>query len=337
MKKILLTTRLRRTATLISLTTITVVLVAGAATGAYSGKTHSGDILTCFSRSDGAVRIVDHLPCKKGETALRWNSSGPIGKPGQSGKDGRDGTDGQAGAAGERGADGARGTDGAKGPAGPAGPSGAGQAGPAGQDGKDGAAGAPGAQGPTGAGGETGARSDTGPQGPAGTDGNDGQAGADGARGTDGATGPAGAQGPAGPQGPAGSDAGSSMQFGQVINNSDPDCAMVGPVGRTTGAACNFGAIQQVGEYLPSSAVIHGFRVLLDQTVNAPTDIIARSIDPATSASVDAFAVCTVPAGSNTCTQTGERTLTGPNLFAFQFSGDRAWNKARFGYTLVRG
>lgn len=127
------------------------------------------------------------------------------------------------------------------------------------------------------------------------------------------------------------------MQLGQVTNHTDPDCTMISPIGRTTGGACNFGVIQNVGEYLPASAVISGFRVLLDRTVSTPTDIIARTIDPGSNAPVDAFALCTVPAGSNTCAQTGERTLTGPNLFALQFSGSRSWSKARFGYSLVQG
>lgn len=326
MKNVLLTTRMRRAATLISITTVSVIVVAGAATGAYSGKTSSGEILACFQRSNGDLRIVDHLPCKNGETVVRWNSRGAAGADG---KNGRDGADGKAGADGQRGADGARGADGSQGPAGTSGSSSSAQPGAAGSDGKDGSAGSPGAAGPAG---EAGTKGETGPQGTAGADGQPGPAGADGARGSDGAP---GAQGPTGPQGPAGSAAG-AMQFGQSTNHSDPDCAMVGPVGRTAAAACSFSNVQQVGEYLPSNATISGFRILLDRKVNAPVDVIARIIDPTTEASVQAFAVCTVPAGSNTCAQTGERTLTGPNLFAFQMSGDRTWATARFGYTLVQ-
>lgn len=318
-----------RAATLISIAMIVVLLAAGSAAGAYSGKTRSGDILTCFARSTGALRVVDHLPCRNGETALRWNAQGMAGADG---KAGRDGADGRTGADGQRGADGPRGADGAQGPAGTSGTSTSAQPGAAGSDGKDGAAGAPGEQGPAGAPGEQGP---AGPQGPAGTDGQPGPAGANGADGARGNDGAPGAQGPAGPQGPAGSAG--AMQFGQTINSSDPDCAMVGPVGRTTAASCSFGAAQELGEYLPSNAAISGFRVLLDRKVNAPTDVIARMIDPATGSSVQAFAVCTVPAGSDTCAQSGQRTLTGPNLFALQFSGDRTWTTARFGYTLVQG
>lgn len=302
MKNVLRTARAKRTATLISFTTAAVLVAAGAASGAYSGKTSSGEILTCFSRSDGALRIVDHLPCRKGETVLRWNSRGPVGETGAAGQDGADG---------KAGADGAPGAPGAQGPAGSSGTSSAGQAGAAGRDG---------AAGPAGPQGETG------PQGPAGADGQPGPAGA---RGNDGAVGP---QGPAGPAG----SASSSMQFGQATNNTDPDCAMVAPAGRATAAACSFGSIQNVGEYLPSNAVIGGFRVLLDRTVNAQVDIIARTLDPSTAAPVDAFVLCSVPAGSNTCAQAGERTLTGPNLLALQMSGDRSWTKARFGYSLVQ-
>lgn len=88
MKNVLRTARAKRTATLISFTTAAVLVAAGAASGAYSGKTSSGEILTCFARSDGSLRIVDHLPCRKGETVLRWNSRGPIGETGAAGMTG---------------------------------------------------------------------------------------------------------------------------------------------------------------------------------------------------------------------------------------------------------
>jgi hypothetical protein len=300
--------------------TVTILLGAGVATAAYSGTTRSGEVIACFLRSDGALRIVDHFPCKSGEQPLRWNSRGAAGEAGR---------DGEEGPAGHNGTDGKDGLDGKDG-----GPGADGAAGPTGAAGRDGADGTPGTAGPTGAPGPQGEPGSQGPAGSDGTPGAQGPAGADGARGSDGAAGPAGPQGPQGPAGPAGN--GSSMQFGQVTNNSDPDCAMVGPVGRTTGASCNFTAAQTVGEYLPSSVVVSGFRVLLDRTVSTPTDIIARAIDPNSTTSVDAFALCTVPAGSNTCGQTGERTLSGPNLFMLQFSGNRSWTNARFGYSLVQ-
>lgn len=296
--------RTRRASAVAFFATAAVLLASGVATAAYSGKTSSGEILTCFKPSTGAVRIVDHLPCKKGEQALRWNSRGPVGPAGQNGSDGTDGADG-----------------------------GVGPAGPAGRDGKD----ITGAQGDRGEKGDAGAgtKGDRGDAGDVGAQGAPGDPGARGEKGDAGGVGPKGDKGDVGPVGPAGS-ASSAMQFGQATNNTDPDCAMVAPAGRTTAAACSFGSIQNIGEYLPSNAVIGGFRVLLDRTVNAQVDIIARTLDPSSSAPVDAFVLCSVPAGSNTCAQGAERTLTGPNLFALQLSGDRSWAKARFGYSLVQ-
>lgn len=311
-----------RTALIVGLSA-SAVLVAGTAAGAYSGSTRSGEILTCFARSDGALRIVDHLPCKKGETALRWNSRGVAGEVGKSGRDGTNGTNGTDGV------NGADGTDGGPGPAGRDGRDGTGLTGEKGEKGEKGDAGTSGAKGDKGDKGDAGS-------GQKGDKGDVGETGK-GEKGDVGPRGEKGEKGDVGPQGPAGdASVSSSMQFGQTGNSNDPDCAMVGPVGRSSAAACNFGAIQQVGEYLPTSAGLSRFRVLLDKKVSTPVDIIARAIDPATSSSVQAFAVCTVPAGSNTCTQSGERTLNGPNLFAFQFSGDRSWTTARFGYVLVQ-
>lgn len=302
MKNVLRNRRARRAVTLTILIAIAVPVATGAATAAYSGMTKSGEILSCFTRSDGTVRVVDHYPCHKGEEPLRWNSRGVAGADGRTGDPGRDGADGSAGATGS--------------------------AGDAGQNGAAGAIGSDGASGAKGVAGE---------QGPAGADGAPGEqgpAGDDGAPGRDGATGPTGPQGAQGPAGPSGR--GSGMQFGQATNNTDPDCAMIAPVGRGTAAGCNFTSVHAVGEYLPSSLIISGFRVLLDRTVNSPVDVVARAIAPDGSSSVDAFVLCSVPAGSNTCGQTGERTLTGPNLFMLQLGGDRSWTKARFGYSMVQ-
>lgn len=88
MKNVLRTARLKRAAILTSLSTAAVLVAAGAASGAYSGITSSGEILTCFKPSTGAVRVVDHLPCKKGEQPLRWNSRGRAGQQGAAGQAG---------------------------------------------------------------------------------------------------------------------------------------------------------------------------------------------------------------------------------------------------------
>jgi hypothetical protein len=125
----------------------------------------SGVISACYSRSGGALRVIDSTVtnCKSGETSLDWNRQGLQGAPGP------------VGPAGPAGPAGAKGDTGATGPAGPAGP-----VGPQGDPGAKGDPGTPGPQGPQGA---------TGPSGPAGPQG---------------ATGPSGPSGPAGPQGATG-------------------------------------------------------------------------------------------------------------------------------------
>jgi hypothetical protein len=115
------------------------VVAAGAGAAAYSGVTAAGTVLSCWSRSTGAVRIVDHFPCRAGEQSLSWSQRGPAGAPGQSGPAGPAGPTGQpgpAGATGPAGPSGGPGPQGAAGQAGPQGPPGpAGPAGPAGAPG----------------------------------------------------------------------------------------------------------------------------------------------------------------------------------------------------------
>lgn len=126
--------RATRATALLILSAVTITTAAGLASASYTGTDSAGIIHGCFSSS--ALRVVDHFPCKTGETALSWNSRGRDGLNGSPGADGRDGARGPAGA------DGAAGHDGAAGAAG--------SAGPAGTPGSAGERGLTGPQGPTG-------------------------------------------------------------------------------------------------------------------------------------------------------------------------------------------
>jgi hypothetical protein len=168
------------------------------------------------------VRIVDAAEaCKRRETRIHWNVTGPQGPAGPAGPMGPVGPRGANGPTGLTGPAGGIGPGGPMGPAGGTGP--AGPTGPAGGIGPIGPIGPQGAIGPQGPAGATGAQGAKGDTGPAGSQGPIGPAGAKGDKGDTGATGPAGAagpqgiqgvqgptglqgpQGPMGPQGPAGS------------------------------------------------------------------------------------------------------------------------------------
>lgn len=86
----------KRLATLTSFTALAVVIASGAALAGYSGTTSSGQVMACFKPGTGAVRIVDHFPCKAGEQTLTWNAKGRDGAAGAAGQDGTDGKAGQA-------------------------------------------------------------------------------------------------------------------------------------------------------------------------------------------------------------------------------------------------
>jgi len=116
-------------------------LLAGIGAAYAALQDGKGVIHACVDGKTGVARIIDTAveSCKKGETALSWNQTGPQGA---------------TGAPGETGATGAQGPSGASGPAGAAGP--------------------PGAQGVPGPTGATGPQGLTGPQGPAGPSGGGG-------------------------------------------------------------------------------------------------------------------------------------------------------------------
>ncbi|MBV8906557.1 MAG: hypothetical protein JOZ22_23195 [Acidobacteriia bacterium] len=94
-----------------------------------------GVIHGCYNTSNGRLRVIDTATdsCKKDETALAWNQTGPAGPIGPAGPAGAKGAAGPAGPAGPTGPTGPAGPAGAKGATGPAGP--VGPAGPPGPSG----------------------------------------------------------------------------------------------------------------------------------------------------------------------------------------------------------
>jgi hypothetical protein len=149
-------------------TTLAVVLIAGA--GAFAHDPHDGVIRGCYDKSSGRLRIVDaERRCGDDERSLTWNDRGRRGEIGAKGVDGRPGP---AGPKGDVGPAGPQGDDGMPGPAGAAGPAGAdGQPGPQGLIGPDGPPGRDGAPGPRGAAGPEGPPGPQGERGPAGISG----------------------------------------------------------------------------------------------------------------------------------------------------------------------
>ncbi len=103
------------------------VMTAGLAAATIPAS--DGVITACYSRSGGALRVIDAsvTNCKPSETRLTWNQEGPQGPPGPQGPAGPAGPAGPDGPAGPQGP---AGETGATGPAGPAGETGA--TGPAG-------------------------------------------------------------------------------------------------------------------------------------------------------------------------------------------------------------
>jgi hypothetical protein len=105
-------------------TGIVFALAAAASTvGIAAAAVPTGNTInSCYSATNGDLRIVDQTPCKDSERALSWNQIGPQGPQGPQGPSGEVGAPGPQGAAGPQGAQGAPGAQGAQGPAGPAGP-----------------------------------------------------------------------------------------------------------------------------------------------------------------------------------------------------------------------
>lgn len=276
--------RATRATALLILSAAAITTTTGIASATYPGLDRAGGIHACFSSS--ATRIVDHFPCKTGETSLSWNAQGRAGADGLDGQAGPDGKNGAAGSAGAPGKDGAAGHDGQPGAAGSVGPAG-----------HDGAGGLPGPAGPQG---------------------------------------PAGAPGPQGPAGPAGSSAtggGATLMSGRIVNNTDPDCAMTAAMGHTTAGACSMTPLKALGDMLAAPATLSAFTAVFDRAQTGG-HIYAITIDPTTARAVDVLLLCTIPAGTTSCDQTGPINLTGRTLLGLEFDGDRSWTSVTFGYEL---
>jgi hypothetical protein len=72
---------------------VTAALVGGIAWAAIPGS--GGVIQGCYDKT-GAVRVVDALPCPKGQTPLQWNQQGPTGTTGPQGPPGPPGAQGES-------------------------------------------------------------------------------------------------------------------------------------------------------------------------------------------------------------------------------------------------
>ena len=87
------------------------LVLGGSAVAAAQIPGHDGVISACYPKSGGKLRILDahSASCRKRETVLTWNQSGPQGPTGPGGPAGSSGPAGPSGAAGPAGADGAHG------------------------------------------------------------------------------------------------------------------------------------------------------------------------------------------------------------------------------------
>ena len=154
------TTTGRRSTRLIAAAAIVVVVVAAGSFAYASIPASDGMIYGCYSRSGGALRVIDGptSKCKSGETSLNWNNKGepgpvgPAGPTGATGATGPTGSQGPQGVAGTNGINGINGLNGETGPRGPQGQQGdKGDTGDKGDQGDQGDQGDPGATGATGA------------------------------------------------------------------------------------------------------------------------------------------------------------------------------------------
>jgi hypothetical protein len=154
----------RRVFAVFALTSLAVVLVAGAV--AFADIPDDGVLHACYDKESGRLRVVDNKGCHHDERKITWSQKGPQGPRGEAGPAGANGPAGPAGPKGETGPAGERGVMGPDGPMGPqglVGPDGPpGPAGPAGATGPRGSAGPTGPEGPAG---------QPGPRGPAGVSG----------------------------------------------------------------------------------------------------------------------------------------------------------------------
>src|SRR5207244_2267075 len=95
-----------------------VLLLAAIAT---APRSDASTLYACVKKS-GAARILTKKPrCKRDETKLSWNTTGPPGQNGAAGKEGAPGKEGKEGGSGGKGLTGSTGPDGEKGATGPEG------------------------------------------------------------------------------------------------------------------------------------------------------------------------------------------------------------------------
>jgi type VI secretion system Hcp family effector len=117
------------------------MLLAGVGAAAYAALQDSTGVIHACVDNKGATRIIDVSvdECRKNETAISWNQTGPQGLPGAPGVNGAAGPQGAQGVPGPSGSVGPAGADGLPGPPGVPGAQGvAGPAGPAGPPGASG-------------------------------------------------------------------------------------------------------------------------------------------------------------------------------------------------------
>jgi hypothetical protein len=87
-----------RTRGLVVLVALTAMLIAAFAA---VPQADAATIYTCVKKKSGTLRLVSKsTKCKKGESKLSWNTTGPAGKNGLNGLTGLNGANGAAGATG---------------------------------------------------------------------------------------------------------------------------------------------------------------------------------------------------------------------------------------------
>src|SRR3954451_4835658 len=94
------------------------VLLAGVGAAAYAALQDGSGVIHACVDNKGATRIIDIAvdECRKNETAISWNQTGPQGLPGAPGVNGAAGPQGLQGVTGPSGAAGPAGADGLPGP-----------------------------------------------------------------------------------------------------------------------------------------------------------------------------------------------------------------------------
>jgi hypothetical protein len=170
LQKIRLKGSRRRIFGLFVVTTLAVVLIAGA--GAFADIPDRDGLHLCYDKDSGRLRVVDNKGCEHDERKIVWDNRGRTGARGERGPAGRDGERGPKGDPGPIGPQGVAGPPGEIGPAGPPGPEG-----PMGPQGVVGPDGPPGPKGDAGPAGPRGASGPSGPEGPPGPPGDRGPAG----------------------------------------------------------------------------------------------------------------------------------------------------------------